>query len=127
MLLIEHKFGTYSRLRTETSQKPSTFGDGCRTGRRIRERGPGRVLLRQFIFQNHVEQRLVDPNPAFVLDVPELSKTIHEEADAGPSGTDHLRKSLLRHLRYEYVGRAGSPKVRHQQQGARETSFAGVE
>src|ERR1035437_7276727 len=127
MLLIGHKFGTYSRLRTEASPKRGSFWDGCPTGRRVKERGPGCVLLRQFIFQNHVEQRLVDPNPAFVLDVPELSKTIHEEADAGPSGTDHLRKSLLRHLRYEYVGRAGSPKVRHHQQCARETSFAGVE
>src|ERR1035441_2993352 len=127
MLLIGHKFGTYLRLRTEGSQKPGSPGGPCRTGRRIKERGPGCVLLRQLIFQNHVEQRLVDPNPAFVLDVPELSKTIHEEADAGPSGTDHLRKCLLRHLRYEYVRRAGSPKVRHQQQGARETSFAGVE
>ena len=55
-----------------------------------------RVTLGELIVQNHIEQRLMDPDAAVVFDKAELAKVIHEEADAGPGGADHLCQSLLR-------------------------------
>ena len=66
-------------------------------------------------------------NAAVVFDVAELSEAIHEEAHARPSGTDHLSKSLLGDEGDEGYGLASLPKFRHQQQGSRQTPFAGVE
>jgi hypothetical protein len=37
----------------------------------------------------------MDPDATVVFDKAELAKAIHEEADAGPGGADHLCKSLL--------------------------------
>ena len=38
----------------------------------------------------------MDPDAAVVFDKAELAKAIHEEADAGPGGADHLCQSFLR-------------------------------
>jgi hypothetical protein len=40
------------------------------------------------IVQNHIEQRLIDPDAAIVFNKAELAKSIHEEAHAGPGGAD---------------------------------------
>jgi len=53
------------------------------------------VVLGQLIEQDHVEQRLVYLDAAVVVDEAEFAKAIHEEADAGPGGADHLCQSLL--------------------------------
>jgi len=37
----------------------------------------------------------MDLDAAVVFDEAELAKSIHEEADAGPGGADHLCKSFL--------------------------------
>ena len=41
----------------------------------------------------------MDPDAAVVFDKAELAKAIHEEADAGPGGADHLCQSFLRDRR----------------------------
>ncbi len=52
------------------------------------------------VVQNHIEERLMNPDAAVVFNKAELAKTIHEEANAGPGGADHFGQSLLRDLRY---------------------------
>jgi hypothetical protein len=51
------------------------------------------------VVQNHIEERLMNPNAAVVFNKAELAKAIHEEANAGPGGADHLGQSFLRDLR----------------------------
>src|ERR1035437_3634132 len=47
-------------------------------------------VLGELIVQNYIDQRLVNPDAAVVFDEAELAKAIHEEADAGAGGADHL-------------------------------------
>ena len=77
--------------------------------------------------QNHIEQRLVNPDAAVVLNKAELAKAIHEEADAGPGGADHFRQGFLRDLRNQRFRFSRLAKFRHQQENSRQTLFAGVE
>src|ERR1700733_462153 len=49
-----------------------------------------RVVLRQLIEQNHVEQRPMNLDAAVVADETEFAKAIHEEADTGTSGSYHF-------------------------------------
>ena len=53
------------------------------------------VIIWQSIVQDHIQQGLMDQDATVVLDKTEFAKAIHEEADAGPRGADHLRKRLL--------------------------------
>src|ERR1039458_9967614 len=55
----------------------------------------------EMIVQNHIDQRPVDQNATVVFDKAELAKAIHEEADTGAGGADHLCQSLLRDGRDE--------------------------
>jgi hypothetical protein len=85
------------------------------------------IPLGELIVQNHIEQRLVDTDAAVVFDEAELAKAIHEEADAGARGTDHLCQSFLcdggkqvfRFVRFAEFG--------HQKKNSRQTPFTGVE
>jgi hypothetical protein len=45
--------------------------------------------------ENHIEQRLVDPNATVVLDKAHLAKSIHEVTNSRASDADHLRQGLL--------------------------------
>src|ERR1700685_293689 len=56
------------------------------------------ILLGWLIVKNHVEKRLIDLDAAVVIDKAELAKAIHEEADPGSSGSNHVGKGLLRDL-----------------------------
>jgi len=69
----------------------------------------------------------MDLDAAVVFDEAELTKAIHEEADAGPGGADHLRQSLLCDPRNEALRFTGLTKFGHQQENPRQTLFAGVE
>ena len=55
---------------------------------------------------------------AVVFDESVLPKTVHEEADAGACGADHLGERLLGDLWNERFGFAGLAELRHQQQDA---------
>src|ERR1035438_6100253 len=49
------------------------------------------IVLGQLIEEEHIEQRLMHLDAAVVGDEAELAKAIHEKADTGPCGADHLR------------------------------------
>ena len=51
------------------------------------------------VVQNHIEQRFMNPDATVVLNKAQLTKAIHKETNAGPSGADHFRKSFLGDLR----------------------------
>jgi hypothetical protein len=51
------------------------------------------------VVQNHIEERLMNPDATVVFNKAESAKTIHEEANAGPGGADHFGQSFLRDLR----------------------------
>jgi hypothetical protein len=57
-----------------------------------------RTLRTDSVVQNDVEQRLVNPDATVIFNKAELAKAIHEEADAGPGGSDHFCQSFLRDL-----------------------------
>ena len=65
--------------------------------------------------------------PTVVFDEAVLAKQVHEVADAGAGGADHLGKRLLRDPGNERFDFAGLAKFRHQQQDAGEAFLAGVE
>jgi hypothetical protein len=69
----------------------------------------------------------MNPDAAVVFNQAELAKAIHEEADAGPGGADHLRQSFLRDGRKQVFRFTRLPEFGHQQQDSRQASFAGVE
>src|ERR1035437_2188518 len=85
------------------------------------------AILGELIVQDYIDQRFLNPDAAVVTDKPELAKAIHEEADAGPGGADHLCQSLLRDGRNEGFRLPRLPKLRHQQENPCQTLLAGVE
>ena len=48
--------------------------------------------------QDYVQEGAVHLNIPVIANEPELSKAIHEEADAGSRGTNHLSQGLLTNL-----------------------------
>jgi hypothetical protein len=48
------------------------------------------VFFRELIVQDDVEQRLVNADATVVFDEAEFAKAIHEEADPGAGGADHV-------------------------------------
>ena len=85
------------------------------------------VSLRQMIKQNSIQQRLVNLDAPVIFDKPELSKSIHEEADAGAGGADHLGQGFLRNLWNVVFRIARLAEFCHQQQNPRQALFTGVE
>ena len=85
------------------------------------------LCVQRFIVQNHIQQRLVDPDATVVFDEAELAKTVHEKADARAGGADHFRQGFLGDLRNESFRFSCFAKLRHQQQDACQAFFAGVE
>src|ERR1035437_11124900 len=84
-------------------------------------------LLGEMIVENHISQRLMDSDATVVFNKAELAKAIHEEADAGAGGADHLCQSFLRYGRNENFRFTGFVEFRHQQENPRQTLFAVVE
>jgi hypothetical protein len=59
-------------------------GPRLRVGQRNAEdRGLSRVVVWQLIEQHHIQQRFVNVDAPVVLDKPEFTEAIHEEADTG--------------------------------------------
>src|SRR3984885_2210222 len=79
------------------------------------------------IVQDYIEQRLMYLDTPVVFDEAELAKAIHEEADPGPRGPDHLRQGFLGDLRNQTFRFARHAKLRHQEKNPGQTLFAGVE
>jgi len=75
------------------------------------------------IVQNDVEQRSMNPDATVVFNKAELAKAIHEEANAGPSGTDHFRQCFLRDLRNQRFRFPRLAKLRQQQENPGQNAF----
>jgi hypothetical protein len=63
--------------------------------------------------QNDIQQRPVDFDAAVVGNKAQPAKFVHEEADAGPGRSNHLRKRLLadfRNYRLRFLLVKGRPK-----------------
>lgn len=73
-----------------------------------------RIMLGRLIVKNHVEKGFVDVDAAVVIDKAELAKAIHEEANPGSSGPNHVGKGLLRDLWNSHQRFARPPEFRHQ-------------
>ena len=69
----------------------------------------------------------MDPDAAVVFDKAELAESIHEEADAGPSGADHLCQSFLRDRWNQAFRFTRLAEFGQQHKNSRQTSFAGIE
>ena len=69
----------------------------------------------------------MNPDAAVVFNKAELAKAIHEEADAGPGGSDHFRQRFLRDLWDQRFRFSRLAKLREQQENSRQTLLAGVE
>jgi hypothetical protein len=68
----------------------------------------------------------MDLDATVVFDKAELAKAIHEEADAGPSGADHLCQTLFRDLWNQPFKLGRFARLCHQQEYPRQTPFTGV-
>jgi len=84
-------------------------------------------MLRQLIVQDHIQQRLVNVDATVVFDKPQLAKAIHEKADAGAGGADHLRQRFLRDLRNQWFRLPRLPEFGHEQKDSCQALLAGVE
>ena len=69
----------------------------------------------------------MDPDAPVVFDEAELAESVHEEADTGPRGVDHIRQRLLGNGRYEGFRFVRLAEFRHQQQNSCQALLAGIE
>src|SRR5580692_9584183 len=86
-----------------------------------------RILARQLIEQDYIEQRLVYLDTAVVAHETELAKAVHKEADTGTRGADHICQSFLSNGRDGSVRFTRLAEFRHQKKNPRQAFFAGVE
>src|ERR1035437_8570783 len=93
----------------------------------VDNRGLYGAVIGKLIVQNHVEQSLMRPNAAVVINKAELAETIHEVVDARSRGADHFRETFLRYLGNQLFRFTWLAKLRHQQEYPRQMFFAGVE
>jgi hypothetical protein len=94
---------------------------------RIRPEHPDRQSGWHVIVQDNFEQRSMHLNAAVVFDEAEFAKAIHEEADPGPGGPDHLRQGFLGDLGDQAFRFARHAELRHQEENPGQPLFAGVE
>jgi hypothetical protein len=85
------------------------------------------VMAAELVVKDDVEQGFVDADAALVLDEAELAKAVHEEADAGAGGADHFGEGFLGDGGDKGFGLAGLAEFGHEEEGAGEAFFAGVE
>jgi len=77
--------------------------------------------------QNRAQQRIVNLDVSVVVDETKLAKLVHEMADAGSGGADHLRQCFLTNVRTDRLRAAFLPEIREQQQHARKPPLARIE
>ena len=69
----------------------------------------------------------MNPDATVVFNTAELTKAIHEEADARAGGPDHFRQRFLGDFWDQAFWLAGSAKFRQQEKDSCQSLFAGVE
>lgn len=66
--------------------------------------------------QNRTQQRIVDLNVPIIADEAQPAKLVHEIADPGSGGPDHLSQCFLTDARADRLRAAFLAEVREQQQ-----------
>ena len=62
--------------------------------------------------QDCTQQRIVNLDVPVVIDEAQLTKLVHEKADAGSRGADHLRQCFLTYIRTDRLRAACLPEIR---------------
>jgi len=79
------------------------------------------------VVKHGVQKRMMDLDLAIIADETELAEFVHEEADAGTGGADHLRQYFLADLNLDRPRAAFLAEVRQQQQKPRQPFLARIE
>src|ERR1700681_3993471 len=77
--------------------------------------------------QDRTQQRMVDLDVSVVIDETKLAKLVHEKADTGSGGADHLRQCFLIDARTDRLRVAFLPEIGQQQEQARKPLLARIE
>jgi hypothetical protein len=81
----------------------------------------------RLVVQHRIQQRIVDLDFSVVADESELAELVHEEADAGPGGPDHLRQSFLADIRTDRLRTSFLAEICQQKQQSGQPLLAGIE
>jgi hypothetical protein len=87
------------------------------------DRTPRRLRLALdlgLVIQHRVQKRAVDFDFSVVADEAELAEFVHEEADAGAGGPDHLGQGFLTDVRADRLRGAFLAEIGQQKQQARQ-------
>jgi hypothetical protein len=79
------------------------------------------------IVQNNRQQRIIDFDPAVVLDETEFPEFVHEKIHARTRGPDHFRKRFLGNVWEQSVRMLSLPVASEQEQRARKALLARIE
>ena len=77
--------------------------------------------------QNDAQQRAVHLEMAVVVNEAQFTKLVHELANTGPRGADHLCERLLTDLRNDRLGSAFLAKISQQEKSARQALLTRIE
>src|SRR5689334_17731306 len=87
----------------------------------------GFIELPVSIVKNDPQERVIDLQPAVILDKAQLPKLIHEETYPATGGANHLRQCSLRDLSNDFLRPLAISVPRNEQQRAGQTLLAGIE
>src|SRR6202030_912504 len=85
------------------------------------------LFEQRLLVQNRRQQRVVDFDMAVVADEPELAKLVHEMADPGSGGADHLGQCFLADIRADPLWLAFLAEIREQQKQPSKSPLARIE
>ena len=81
----------------------------------------------RLVVQHDIQQRTMNFDMAVVIDETELSKSVHEEANARSGRADHLRQRFLADFRDDRLCFPFLAKIRQQQKKARQAFLTRIE
>src|SRR6266481_5474866 len=81
----------------------------------------------RLVIQDRVQERIMNLDFSVIGNEAELSKLVHEKADAGAGCPDHLCQGLLAHLCRDGLWGAILSEICQQQEKAREPLLARIE
>ena len=67
--------------------------------------------------EDHIEQRLMNPDAPVVFNKAVLTKAVHKETDAGAGGPNHFRQGFLSDVGNQRLRFTGLAELRHEQHG----------
>jgi len=107
-------------------------GVNGRTGRErarayLLEESPAAASCERSVVEDDVHERIVDAQPAIVLNGPEFPEFVHEEVHPFSGGANHLGQRFLTDLGNRHRFAFASADTREQQENARQALLARIE